>query len=107
MSLDVWLKAVRPVEVFQGNCTHNLSAMAKEAGLYGVLWRPEENGITTAGELIQPLQEGLGRLQADPTRFEKHNPPNKWGSYEGFVVFVQEYFAACEANPDALVGVWR
>lgn len=55
MSLDVYLKAVRPAEVFSANITHNLGAMAEAAGIYRHLWRPEEVGVP-------PLPGGL-----DPT----------------------------------------
>jgi hypothetical protein len=46
-------------EVYTANITHNLNRMAKEAGIYKHLWRPDEIGITLAGELIEPLQSGL------------------------------------------------
>jgi len=35
-------------EVFTANITHNLGEMARQAGLYGVLWEPETCGIQTA-----------------------------------------------------------
>ena len=107
MSLDVYLKVVRPVEIYNGNITHNLNKMAMEAGLYEVLWRPEELGMTRAEELIPTLTAGLARLKADPEKFKAHNPPNGWGSYEGFVRFVEEYLNACGENPEAAVEVWR
>jgi hypothetical protein len=81
--------------------------MANAAGIYEYLWRPEEIGITKAEQLIKPLRDGLARLVADPESFKKHNPDNGWGDYGGLVEFVREYIAACEANPDADVSVWR
>lgn len=107
MSLDVWLEAVRPTEVYASNVTHNLGAMANEAGIYKHLWRPEELEITKAEQLIQPLTDGLALLRADPARFEKHNPPNGWGSYRTFVPFVEMYLEACKANPDAAIRISR
>lgn len=44
MSLDVYLTAVRPTEVFSANITHNLGEMADKAGIYKACWRPEEIG---------------------------------------------------------------
>ena len=41
--------------VYSANITHNLTKMADEAGIYECLWRPEEIGITKAGQLIEPL----------------------------------------------------
>lgn len=107
MSLDVYLKAVRPVQVYSANITHNLNTMAEEAGIYEHLWRPEEIGIDKAAQLIEPLRNGLKLLRSDPSRFQKHNPSNGWGAYEHLVSFVEGYLRACEENPDADVSVWR
>lgn len=107
MSLDVYLEAVRPTEVYWANITHNLSAMAEEAGIYKHLWRPEELEITKAAQLIEPLKAGLALLKADPERFRKHNAVNGWGLYEHFVPFVEKYLAACVESPDADVRISR
>ena len=107
MSLDVTLTAIRPTVVFEGNITHNVAEMAKAAGLYIPLWRPEEQGLVKAAELIGPLKVGLERLEADPGKYRLLNSHNGWGSYEGLVEFVQEYLAACEENPDAAINVSR
>ena len=110
MSLDVHLKATvteyRDVFEWLG-LTHNLTEMADEAGLYHALWRPEEVGITKAEQLIGPLTAGLELLCSDPARFEKFNPSNGWGTYDGFVCFVSDYLAACKEHPDADVSVSR
>lgn len=107
MSLDVTLSAVRPTDVYWSNITHNLGPMAKEAGIYMHLWRPDEIGVTKAAELIGPLRAGLALLKADPERFEKFNATNGWGMYDDFLRFVEEYLMACEATPDADVSVSR
>lgn len=107
MSLDVILTAVRPTEVYWANITHNLGKMADEAGIYEALWRPDEIGIAKASELVEPLTAGLEKMKADPEHYEKFNPPNGWGSYEGLVDFVETYLEACKANPDANVEVIR
>ncbi len=93
--------------IFDANITHNLNKMAKEAGIYKHLWRPEELGITRASELIQPLSDGLALLKSERTRFEKHNPKNNWGSYAYFVPWVEKYLNACKENPNAEVKVSR
>jgi hypothetical protein len=115
MSLDVYLKQVKPTcqptcepaEVYWANITHNLNKMAEKAGIYQHLWRPEELGITTAKQLIEPLTAGLEVLKAKPAYFKKFNSPNGWGMYEHFVPFVEKYLAACIEYPDALVFVSR
>ena len=107
MSLDVTLRAVRPVEVFSANITHNLNVMAEAAGIYKHLWRPEELGIKTAAELVEPLRIGLQLLKSDPERFKKYSARNGWGTYEQFVPWIEEYLKACEENPEAEVSVSR
>ena len=107
MSLDVYLEAVRPTTVFDYNITHNLGKMAEEAGIYQAMWRPEEIGITKAGQLIPLLETGLTMLNADPDRFKQFNPENGWGSYDGLVRFAEKYLEACKENPDATVRVSR
>lgn len=94
-------------EVYSANITHNLGAMANEAGIYYALWRPEEIGITKASELIEPLTEGLAKLKANPQHFRTFDAPNGWGLYEHFVPFVENYLAACKEYRNANVSVSR
>ena len=107
MSLDVTLTAVRTVEVYSSNITHNLGKMADEAGIYKHLWRPEEIGIKHAADLIEPITAGLALLKSDRVRFEKHDAPNGWGTYEHFIPFVEKYLAACKENSDATIEANR
>lgn len=124
MSLDVYLvgpeteepcmcecgnqhtKKKRPY-YFDANITHNLNKMAQEAGIYQALWRPEEIQVTTAGQLIPLLTEGLARLKANPVWFRSFNPSNNWGTYEGLVSSVEAYLRACEEHPEADIQVSR
>ena len=94
-------------EVFTRNITHNLGKMAYEAGIYMHLWRPDEIQATVASQLIEPLRKGLDLLLSDPERFNKLNPSNGWGDYDGLVAFVTDYLMACERYPQAKVRVWR
>jgi len=107
MSLDVWLERVQPSTVHEGNITHNLNRMAEAAGIYKALWRPEELGITTAGELVPLLAEGLAKLEAEPEHYRTFDAPNGWGRYEDFVRFVRNYLSACREYPEATVRVSR
>lgn len=93
--------------VYSANITHNLGKMAGEAGIYQHLWRPEEIGIDTASQMIDPLRIGLATLKADPDKFAPFNPENGWGNYDNLVAFVEGYLKACEDNPTAAVSVWR
>jgi len=114
VSLDVYL--VTPAcdhckrgasQLYSANITHNLGGMAEEAGVYKHLWRPEEIGIVTAGQLVESLRAGVALLKSDPARFEAMSSPNDWGLYKHFVPFVEKYLAACEEFPDAEVRVSR
>lgn len=107
MSLDVTLTRVQKTSIFEQNITHNLCAMAKEAGIYMHLWRPDELRITKAGELILPLKKGLKLMKSNPKRFKALNPENGWGSYDRFVPWIERYIEACEDYPYADVEVSR
>lgn len=107
MSLDVYLTDAECNQVFSANITHNLNEMAAEAGIYKHLWRPEEIGITKAKQLIAPLREGLIAMVSEPAKFKALNPPNGWGKYDGFLIWIANYMQACMDNPDADVNVSR
>jgi hypothetical protein len=119
MSLDIYFtsKQVCPkcghqfgneeTTVHDQNITHNLGNMAEEAGVYGVLWHPEDNGITHAGQLVEPLEKAIAAMEADPPRFEKHNSPNGWGLYENFLPWLRRLLAAAKENPTCGVHASR
>jgi hypothetical protein len=113
MSLDVYLRpnkcphCGRSDEGFSSNITHNLGKMAEEAKIYGIVWRPEENGIKKAKHMIEPLRKAIADMKANPERFKKHNSPNGWGMYEDFVPWLEKYLKACEDDPEAEIEVSR
>ena len=92
---------------YANNITHNLGEMAEEAGIYKLLWRPEEIGIFKAQQLITPLRDGLNLLQSNPKKFKQFNPKNGWGNYDNFISFVEEYLKVCEKFPNANIKVSR
>jgi len=109
LTIDVDTGGLKPftIELFEANYTHNCNTMAAEAGIYKHVWRPDELGITTAGELIEPLRDGIAAMEADPQRFIALNPDNGWGSYDTFLPWLREYLAACVAHPKAKVNTCR
>lgn len=107
MSLDVMLIGAEGKCLYEANITHNLSGMAKEAGVYDCLWRPDENGISRASQIIEPLTAGLARLATEKARFEQFNAPNGWGLWKNFVPWCADYLQACKDFPDASVEVSR
>jgi len=121
MSLDIYLINTKQITckcgevheietdkvVYDGNITHNLTKMAIESGIYNFLWRPEEIGITKAGELIQPLTIAVKLLNKNQKKFEQFDSSNGWGTYKTFVPFVEKYLEACIEFPNAKIEVSR
>jgi hypothetical protein len=95
------------VKVFQLEITDNLIEMAREAGVYEVIWRPEDIGIKTAKEVVEPLTQALNLMKADPERFKKLNPANRWGDYQYLLNFVQGYLGRARQYPDATIKINR
>lgn len=115
MSLDIELKSPRRVRFFWHGLTHNLGAMAREAGLYEAMWRPCEmlraDGLvclTPCGrDITSALEKGVAALRSDPDKYKAFNPPNGWGTYEGLLECAEKYLVACKKWPDAMVVVGR
>ena len=120
MSLDVYLTQttyleckcgevhkIKEEDVYNNNITHNLGEMAKEAGIYYHVWRPDEIDIIKASELIKPLEDALCIMKEQPKRFKKHDSPNGWGLYENFVPWLESYLDACKDYPDSIISVSR
>lgn len=95
------------VPVYSTNITHNLRAMADEAGIKTCLWYIEETDIKTASQLTPLLEEGLRRLIDKPNHFKQFDSKNGWGVYDDFVEFVQELINACKEHPDAVISSSR
>lgn len=106
MSLDVTLY-VDGEEVYDDNITHNVNRMAKLAGMYAAIWRPDEYGMTKARDLIHPIKDGIKYMLDHRDECEALEPSNGWGSYRGLLRFALDYLYACEDYPDADVGVRR
>lgn len=106
MSLDFYLYAGGR-NIVNHNITHNLNRMAEAAGIYGALWRPDENGFVRAGEIIPLLREGLIKMWGDPEHYKTFDAPNGWGTYDNFVPWVGRVLADCETYPDAVIQVSR
>ena len=104
MSLDLYITAVRTTTVYDSNITHDLSRMAAECGLYESLWNSHGK---RAGDLIEPVSQGIARLVLEPERFRKFDPPNGWGDFNALEKFARDFLAACIDNPDGIVEVSR
>lgn len=123
MSLDVTLNSPTETEIlcyhcgethkereslYTANITHNLTEMANKAGIYKALWRPEEiEENLKAKDIIGLLEKGLLELKSNPDYFKQFNSPNKWGMYEHFVPFVEDYLNSCKEFPESIISVSR
>lgn len=107
MSLDVNLEDEDGNYLYWRNITHNLTKMARTAGLYECLWRPEEIDITTAHQLIEPLCKGITFLTMYRHLCEQDNPPNGWGNWESLYDFCCDYLKACTEHPLSIIRVSR
>ncbi len=113
MSLDVYLEndvckmCHAGGTVFDANITHNLGKMAKHAGIYECLWRPDEHDFYSANDIIPRLTEGLRLLKKYPEFFQEFDAPNDWGLYIHFVPWVEAYLNACIKYPNSKVHVSR
>lgn len=94
-------------EVYEANYTHNCNTMADAAGVYHAVWRPEENGITKAAQMIPILEAGIANMEREPAKYRLLNPENGWGSYDTFLPWLRRYLEACREHPEADVVAWR
>lgn len=113
MSLDIYLInnkcecCGRSDQCYRINITHNLGQMASKANIYNILWRPDENNITTAKQIIEPLSIAIANMKSNPDYFRQYDAPNGWGTYDCFIPKLEEYLNACRTYPNALIEVSR
>lgn len=107
MSLDIYLSVVQREDIYSTNITHNLTPMAKAAGLYAPLWRPEECGIISAEQLADAIRPGYIELKNNREKYEKFEGTDGWGSYPHFLKFVSALLLKCEEHPEADVTCSR
>ena len=94
----------RRQDYFSSNITHNLSKMFDEAGVDDILWHGDGR---VAGSVVDRLREAERIMLDDPPRFQKHNPENGWGDYEGALRFLRAVIEACVANPEGVIRCSR
>jgi hypothetical protein len=94
-------------EFYWANITHNLGVMAGKAGIYEAVWRPDGNGFTKAGEIIQVLESGLEDMKKRPDYYRQFDASNGWGTYRDFVPWLEKYLEACKEYPEACIRVSR
>jgi len=93
--------------VHEQNITHNLSTMASALGIYNHLWEPEEIGIKTSDELIEPLRDAILFFEREPTYFRQFDSENGWGTCDQFYPWLKELLAACIEYPNCRITVTK
>jgi hypothetical protein len=107
MSLDIDFVAMRAQTIGSFNITHNMAAMAEEAGVYDCLWHGPENGYPRAADLICPVRAAITDMELRPGHYKRFNPENGWGSYDTFLSWLKRVHDMCRNNPDALIETGR
>lgn len=103
MSLDVSVKAKRVVDVYEDNITYNLAPMYYkcidiDGGLKAL------NGMKCK-DAVPVLNRAIDDLIENKEEYEKLNPKNGWGSYEGLLKSLKSLRIACLENPSGKVEV--
>lgn len=103
MSLNVSVKARRTVEVYEDNITYNLAPMYYKCidingGLKALNGMKCKNAVPVLNRAIDDLVE-------NKEEYEKLNPENGWGSYEGLLKSLKNLRIACLENPSGKVEI--
>lgn len=102
MSLDFSLKKMKMVYVLDKNATHNLVPMWKKAGCYDALYMSEGK---PAQDILDELVNGYITMKLFKDEFEKINPENGWGTYEGALEFLKIIINGCLDYPNAIINI--
>lgn len=103
MSLNVSVKAKKLVDVYEDNITYNLAPMYYKCidingGLKALNGMKCKNAVPVLNRAIDDLIE-------NKEEYEKLNPENGWGSYEGLLKSLKNLRIACLENPNGKVEI--
>ena len=103
MSVDLSIRAKRDVEIYEANITYNLSKMYYKA-------IDEELGLKKLKGMICKdalpiINNAINDMIKNKTEYEKLNPENGWGSYDGLLKTFREIRTVCEDNPDGIFDI--
>jgi len=107
MGLDIWQICPCCKESHDDgrNYTYNVSKMWYEA-MPGSKQFVDIDGMT-GDDSIPVLQTAITRLKADPDKYQAMNPENGYGTYTGFVEFLEELKKMAVENPNRIWQSWR
>lgn len=100
MSVDLSIRAKREIYIYNTNITYNLSpmyykAIDKDKGLKKL------KGMTCK-QALPIIDNAIKDMFENKKEYEKLNPSNGWGSYEGLLETFREIRNVCEDNPDGI-----
>lgn len=91
-------------ELFSANITHNLTRMWREAGVFDALYESEGK---RAADIVGALTEGVATMAREPDRFHAFSAPNKWGTYEQALPWLERVREACIESPYGVIHISR
>ena len=103
MSWDVKLKAKREVILFETNITYNLADMYYKC-IDKTLGLKKLNGLSSK-EALPIVKRAIEDMIKNKEEYEKLNPSNGWGSYDGLLKRLKELKEYCETVPDGYIEV--
>ena len=104
IKIDTGGQELYSVDLFSGNCTHNMQPMWKKAGVLDALY--ESHGAM-AGTIIVVLTQGEQHMREHKHEFLPLEPSNGWGTYAGAMDFLQNVLQACREHPNAIISISR
>jgi hypothetical protein len=108
MSYDVSLYADLgngevPVTTLNANYTYNCASMLYEATNKTLSLRDLDGRL--AVDVANILEDAIADMNTYPTKYEAMEPPNCWGSADGWKKFLQKIVDACLLAPQAKLRV--
>lgn len=103
MSLDISIKARRTVEVYEDNITYNLAPMYYKCIDENLGFKLLDG--MKCKDAIRVLNRAINDLVKNKEEYEKLNPKNGWGSYEGLLKSLKSLRIACLENPSGKVEI--
>jgi len=86
-----------------GNYTYNCAEMFIKGNKKGLSLN-ELNG-KSCEEAIEILQEVFDDMSNNVEKYEKLEPKNGWGDWEGFYDFVKDILVYCKKNPKCFLSI--
>ena len=104
MSVDLSIKAKRTIEIYDANITYNLAAMYYKA-------IDEELGLEklqgmSCKDALPIIERAITDMIEKKEEYEKLNPINGWGTYEGLLNTFKDIKNICEENPDGIFELY-